>query len=391
MLERPDQFVDANNRAEDRRKASILQWGVGRIVAMGWLFIAAVLLPTSLAIVYFGLIASDVYVSESRFVVRSPEKHSSSGLDFLLKGASFSNAGDEVYAAQDYIVSRDALRAINRDGIFARLYGADAISWFDRFGSSLTGAAFEDLYKYYRTKIKVEHETSSSITTLTVRAFTPGAARRFNEQLLELAESTVNRLNQRGRSDLIRFATTEVKNAKGDARDAALALSAYRNREGLLDPEKQAAVQLQMISKLQDGLITAKGQLVQLRSFTPQNPQIPVVEKRIEALSQEIDHQIGEVAGDRKSLSSAAVQFQRLSLESQFADKQLASAMASLEEARNEARRQQAYVERIVQPNLPDDALEPRRLRGVLATLALGLVAWGVLSMLMAGMLEHQD
>jgi capsule polysaccharide export protein KpsE/RkpR len=73
------------------------------------------------------------------------------------------------------------------------------------------------------------------------------------------------------------------------------------------------------------------------------------------------------------------------------ASKRLAAAMVSLQDARNEALHQQAYIERIAQPNLPDEALEPRRLRGILATLALGLMAWGVLGMLLAGVREHRD
>jgi capsular polysaccharide transport system permease protein len=146
-----------------------------------------------------------------------------------------------------------------------------------------------------------------------------------------------------------------------------------------------------MISKLQDEMIAAKTELLQLQSFTPRNPQIDVLKMRVTGLNREIDEQLGKVAGDRKSLSSTAAQYQRLALESQFADKQLAGAMASLQEAQNEARRKQAYVERIVQPNLPDDSLEPRRIRGILATFALGLVAWGVLTMLLAGVREHQS
>ena len=38
------------------------------------LFLVTVLAPTLLSIVYFGLIKSDVYVSESRFVVRSSDR-----------------------------------------------------------------------------------------------------------------------------------------------------------------------------------------------------------------------------------------------------------------------------------------------------------------------------
>jgi capsular polysaccharide transport system permease protein len=65
--------------------------------------------------------------------------------------------------------------------------------------------------------------------------------------------------------------------------------------------------------------------------------------------------------------------------------------LSALQDARNEARRQRAYVERVAQPSLPDSALEPRRFRGIIATLIIGLVAWGVLSMLLAGVREHQD
>lgn len=395
MLDRPSAFA-AEEESDGQKAATALASRslAGRLLqrarGFGWIFIATVILPTACSILYFGLFASDVYISESKFVVRSPEKTSTSGLGILLKSAGFANAGDEVYAAQDFVESRDALRALNAHGSFAQAYSDRSISIFDRFGAFGMDQSFEDLFKYYQKRILVRHDTTSSIVTLTVRAYNPQRAQSFNEQLLEMAENTVNRLNTRGRQDLIRFAQVEVDGAKQSARTAALALSAYRNSEGVIDPEKQATVQLQMVSKLQDELIATKNQLVQVRAFAPQNPQIPVLEVKIKALAQQIDEELGKVVGDRKSLSSSTAQYQRLSLESQFADKQLASAMASLEDARNEARRKQAYVERIVQPNMPDSPLEPRRSRGVLATFALGLVAWGVLSMLLAGVKEHQ-
>ncbi|WP_022684274.1 WcbD protein [Sphingobium bisphenolivorans] len=355
------------------------------------LFLITVIIPTLLAILYFGFIASDVYISESRFTVRSPEKSTPTGLGALFKSSGFTNAGDEVYAAQDYVQSRDALQALNRKNAFTRAYSAPSISAFDRFPGIGWGTTFEDLYKYYKKKVDVKYETSSSIVTLTVRAFTPRDAARFNEQLLEMAEATVNKLNERGRQDLIRFAQREVGEAKVKSQTAALALSAYRNAAGVVDPEKQATVQVQMISKLQDELIATRTQLTETRTVSPQNPQIEVLATRAKSLSDEIDKQLGLVAGSSRSLSSRAAQYQRLLLENQFADKQLASAMASLDEARNEANRKQAYVERIVQPNVPDEPLEPRRWRGIFSTFILGLAAWGIISMLVAGMLEHRD
>jgi capsular polysaccharide transport system permease protein len=358
---------------------------------MGWIFVVTVLLPTSCAILYFGFLASNVYISESRFVVRSPDKPAASGIGFLLKSAGFSSAGDEAFAAQDFMTSRDALQALDRGDVFRRAYSNPSIFYFDRFGTWLAGRSFEDLYKYYHSRVRIDHDSASSITTVYVRAYSPEDARRFNEQLLGMAEATVNKLNTRGRQDLIRYAAAEVVDAKTKAEQAAFALSEYRNQKGVVDPERQAAVQLQMISKLQDELIATRMQLLQLRSFTPQNPQIAVLETKVGGLAKAIDVELGKVAGNQSSLSSTAARFQRLTLDNQFAEKQLGAAMASLEDAKNEARRKQAYVERVVAPNLPDDALEPRRLMGIFMAFALGLVAWGVLTMLLAGIMEHRD
>jgi capsular polysaccharide transport system permease protein len=369
--------------------ASAPQKMVAKLKSWGFLFWITVVFPTIMAILYFGLFASDVYVSESRFVVRSPDKPAATGLGVLLKSTGFNSGGDEIFAAKDYVASRDALAALNHNDAFKAAYSADNISIFDRFNPLGMNGTVENLYKYYQKKVNVDHDTTTSITTLTVRAFSPQDARRFNGQLLELAERTVNKLNARGRRDLVQLAEAEVEGAKEKAQVAASALAKYRNREGVVDPEMQATVQLQMISKIQDELIATKTQLSELRKFTPQNPQIEVLDTRMRGLSREIDEQLGKVAGDRKSLSSTAELYQRLALESQFADKQLASAMASLEDARNEALRKQAYVERIVQPNLPDEALEPRRLRGIFATFILGLVVWGLASMLLSGVKEH--
>jgi capsular polysaccharide transport system permease protein len=353
------------------------------------LFVVMVLLPTALAIVYFGFLASDVYVSESQFVVRSPDKPASTGLGVLLKSTGFSNAGDEVYVAQDYVQSRDALRALNKNGSVVRAYGNNGISIFDRFNPLGLSGTFEDLYRFYGGKVGVQYDTTSSIATLSVRAFKAEDAYRFNRQLLQLSEELVNRLNSRGRNDVVEFAAAEVRDAEASARDAALALAAFRNTHGVVDPEEQAKVQLEMVSKLQDELIGARMQLLQLHRIAPENPQIPILKTRIQGLAHEVDVQMGRVAGGRRSLSQTAAQYARLELERQFADRRLAAAMNSLQEAQSEARRKQAYVERIAQPSLPDEAAEPRRLRGIFATFVLGLIAWGILKLLLAGVREH--
>ena len=109
-------------------------------------------------------------------------------------------------------------------------------------------------------------------------------------------------------------------------------------------------------------------------------------------LEKEIDKESGQLTGSPdKSLVSKAVQFNRLSLDKEFADRQLSSALASLEQARTEAQKQQLYLERIAQPSLADVAQEPYRLRIIATVFILGLIIWGILSLLIAGVKDHQE
>lgn len=364
---------------------------LSRMKRMGLLFWLTVVAPTALAVLYFGLFASDVYISESRYVVRSPEKPQKTGIGMLLGSAGFGAASEEVRAAQGFIQSRDALRAINADEFARKAWGRESVFVFDRFNPLGWSGSFEDLYKYYEGKVDAAYDSETGITVLTVRAFSAEEAKTINARLLQNAEKLVNQLNERGRNDLIHFAEQEVAEAKMEAANAAQNLAAYRNRKGVIDPERQATVQLQMISKLQDELIGARLQLLQLSRAAGENPQIPLLKVRIAGLEQAIKEELGEVAGSNGSLSAAAAEYQRLQVQREFADQQLGLSLAALQDARNEARRQGAYVERVAQPSLPDDALEPRRLRGILATLVIGLVAWSILTLLLAGVREHRN
>lgn len=353
------------------------------------LFWLTVVLPTFLAIIYYGFIAADIYISESRFVVRSPERQIASPLGMLLKGTGFTRSQDDSYTVQDFILSRDALRALDEKLNLRAAFGKGDM--FSRFPGLDWDDSFENLHRYYQKMVGIQIDPVSSIATLTVRAFSAEEAKKVGQQLLEMSEALVNQLNERGRQDMIRFAANEVAKAEKKAELAAITLARYRNEKGVIDPEKQSAIPLQQIAKLQEELIATKSQLAQLQLLSKDNPQIPVLKKQAQILENEIELESRRVAGSGRSLASKAVEFQRLALEKEFADKQLASALASLEQARNEAQRQQLYLERIAQPNLPDAAMEPRRLRAVLAVFVLGLIAWGVLSMLIAGIKEHQD
>ncbi|WP_301750714.1 hypothetical protein [uncultured Erythrobacter sp.] len=382
--------VEAHGATSSDHEAPARRSLLARLKAIDPLFAALVILPTLIASLYFGVFASEVYVSESRFIVRSPSKPNLSPLGVVLGGGSLVGASEESEAVTEFLSSRQGLAAINADGYATRAWGNPSIFWFDRFGrfGADTG---EDLFKYYLDKVSAEDSTTTMVTVLSVQSFDPQTARRINQRLLEKSEVLVNELSDRARRDAISFAEAELARSRREAQEAALALGTFRDREGLIDPELQASAGLQMISKLQDQLIAAQTQLLQLQTYTPRASQIPFLRTQIRNLEREIADQTTQLAGGRGSLSSASVRYQELKLASEFAEKQLGITLSAYQEAQAEARRKQAYVERISNPSLPDDSAYPRRLRNILATFVLGLLAWGVASMLLVGIREHRD
>jgi capsular polysaccharide transport system permease protein len=357
------------------------------------LFVYAVLLPVIISALYFGLIASDVYLSESRFVVRGPQKQSSGSLTTLLQGtgAGFGRSVEDSYSVTDFMISRDALRRLDEELHLKEAFGSDQVDRLNRFAGLDGDDSFEALYLYYLDKVAVTVDVTTPVSILETRAFTADDAYRINQRLLELSEDLVNRLNERGQGDMIRFAEADVREAEERARAASVAVSEYRHRQAVYDPGQQSSLQLGQISALQGELSTAKARLTQIQNLAKNNPQIVALQKIVEATQAEIDSETGRVAGGQASLANKAVEYEGLVLEQALAEKQLETALASLIQAREDAQEMQIYLVRIVQPSRPDVAQEPRRLRNVIVTLVLGLVAWGVLSLLLAGVREHRQ
>jgi BexC/CtrB/KpsE family polysaccharide export inner-membrane protein len=355
------------------------------------LFLFNVLVPTLLSILYFGLVKSDVYVSESHFIIRAPQKQMATGLEAVLQGVGFSNSGDDTHSIHDYMQSRDAAQGIDKAVNLRRVFGNTGIDLFSRYNPLGFNDSFEELYRHYQQHVSVYLNASSAISVLKVKAYDAEDAYRINELLLSKGEGLINQLNERAREDLISHARSEVELAEKKAKTSSINLAAFRNKYAIVDPINQSALQLQHVSKLQDEYIATKTRLAQVQRFTPQSPQIPILQSTLATLKSEIDSETGKVAGSDPSLANKAVDYERLLLEQKFAEKQLAAAMTSLEQARSEAQRKQLYLERIVQPNKPDIATEPDRAWAILTTLLVGLIFWGILSMLIAGVKEHHD
>src|SRR5215831_6784606 len=68
-------------------------------------FWAIVGLPTLAAGVYYFAIASDLYLSEAKFIVRSPKQVQTSSIGALLQSSGLGRAAEDTSAVQDFIMS----------------------------------------------------------------------------------------------------------------------------------------------------------------------------------------------------------------------------------------------------------------------------------------------
>lgn len=351
-----------------------------------------VIIPTICLTIYYGFIASDVYISESKFVIRSPDKQSVSGLGVVLKSIGFNNASEDSYVVRDYLDSRDAVRTLDKTLNIKQKYSANSIDEVSRFGTFFQNDTFENFYQYFKQKVTVNYDTASSISELRVKAYTPEDAQKINAQLLAISEVVINRINANAKNDLIAYSKKEVEDAQAAASKAAANLANYRQGEEVYNPEGQSLIVLQEISKLQDALLQAKTQLAQAKELAPDNPQIPSLELKVTTLEGEIKKRSAQVVGPTdKSLSNKSADYQRLQLEVELANKQLAAAMASYEQAKNDLNKKQLYLERLVEPSRPDAALEPNRLKNILSGFIFGMLIWGVLRLFVAAVREHND
>lgn len=68
----------------------------------------------------------------------------------------------------------------------------------------------------------------------------------------------------------------------------------------------------------------------------------------------------------------------------------MAVAVTSLENAKAEAERQQLYLEVVSQPSVPDMAQPAHRIYNIVP-LIIGLIVYGILSLLIASVREHKN
>ena len=354
-------------------------------------FLLVVMLPTLIVSLYFGLIASDQFESEAHFAVRQSESSPpvASGMGELLSMAGGMNgAQGEAQSVADYLSSHDAVAALRKN--------LDLVARFNRPGVDLLSAiddnhpAAETLLKYYRKHVDVKFNSDTGIVTLRVRSFRPEDSYRIVSMLLQLGEQRVNSLNDRGYDNSLAAASRQLAEAESAIAAAQSKLTGFRQSDRDINPESTGQAQTQLVTRMREQLASARAQYSGMTGVVSSaSPQYVALGQRIRALEGQLGAENGRLTGGSGTIASGLGNFEGLRLRQEFAAKRYESAAANLEKAREQARKQQLFIVRVVEPNLPEKALFPERMKIILTVFASLLVIYSIGWLVVAGVREH--
>ena len=380
------ELSSGHSRRSVRRRPSL----AARLYRRRW-FALFVVLPTLVVGAYMIGFAADQYESEARFIVRAPQAAPSqlTGLGQILGlGGGLSSGQTESFSVADYLDSHDAVTALDKKlGLVAMFRRAEADPLFRLWWSQPSS---EDLLKYYRSRVNLSYSQDTGITKLTVHAFRPEDSHAIAETLLQLGEQRVNDLNRRAVEDTLRVAKQEVAEAEDRVVEAQKNLTTFRVQQQDINPERTSTAQMQLVAQMQGQLAQARAQQIGMNaSIRADSPQYVALSNRIHALESQILAESLKMTGAGAAMAPALASYEQLTLKREFASTRYNAAQASFENAKLQALRQQLFVVRVVEPNLPQDALYPRSYV-ITFTVFVGLmVAFGIGWLILAGVREH--
>ncbi len=364
-----------------------------RLLLLKLLF--AVGIPTLLASLYWGLMASDYYTSHAEFVIHSADGNGSPILDSLLGAGMGASVSDkDARLAKEYLESRDALRKLMEEHRFVEVYSDAAL---DRFSRLEKDATLENAYEYYtggwrKGLIGVDFDSMSGVAQIRYRAPSPEQAKHMLEALLGYAEKVVNDLSNRSRQDQLNFARRELALAEARLLEARSAMLAFQNTNEEMDPAKAATSVATIKGVLEGELAKTQTLYSEMRAYMqPDAPQVKRLASRIASLKLQIERENQRLVNTdgEDALNETIARYEAALMEKEFAQKSYQAALTYLETARAESARQIRYLSVIVPPSVPSDPDYPERLHNVLTVFFLSFIFYLLISMLIASVREH--
>lgn len=326
-------------------------------------FAAVVVAPFLVASIYWGLIASKQYVTETKFALRAGE---ASSLDLLSGGGVGSQASQQMQDAQvlvNFIRSRSMVEALDRKINLRAMFSRPGVDYFSSFDRD---DPIEELEKYWKKRVDASIDLMSGIISVHLRAFTPSDSLTISQNVAELSERLVNEMSTRSRRDALAQARTELTRAEQQLKNATAAMRDARNAEGVLDAPAAADAINKVITSLRMELSRTQEDLaLHSDAETLDSPQARLLNARVQSLKTQIDDYSTQIAsGGEKGTGSLAQRAGVLShhqIELSLAQQRYALAASAFENARVDLETQRAYLISFLRPTLAEKSLYPRR------------------------------
>ena len=347
--------------------------------------------PTLVAAIYYGLIASDVYVSEARFAIRSATGTSTaSGLSALLASPVLQTSGQDSQVVIDYSASNDMLDRLRERVDLVAHYSDGKVDPLSRLDPEATR---QELLEYYRDRVSIERESAGDVMKVRVRAFDPQTAQRIASLVIELNEDLVNRLSNRMEEDAIATARQEMERAAERVRRTAKDINRFQTANDSLSPADESAALFGRISGIETRITETRAELSEKLAYMRESSaDVVVLKNRLNALERQLRIERGRVTGTgggAGTLGTLIESFQPLVLEQEMAQQQYAVALASLESARVDAQLKKQYLVTFVEPSFPDAATEPERLIKTVTVAVFAFLAYLVGGLLWSALRDH--
>lgn len=348
------------------------------------LFFAMVLVPNLVVSIYFGLIASDQYLSEAEFTVSSGAIPKMDNLGSVT-GVPPVLIVQDTQVVTSYIESRAMVEKLEHMVRLRDAYSSKSIDWWARFRKDKPIEKFVD---YWQKMSDTSIAFPSGIVTLTVRAFSPTDAKSIADAVVKQSENLINDLNDRMRNDTVLVSERDMERAAQDLGRARIQMELERNAEGVIDIGQTSTALTDLISGLNGDLLKAQqGYQTELRYVTADAPQMKVLSSRITAMQSQLEQLKAQLttqseqnvsATADKALSGKMTKFAELDLNERIAEKRYALSVATVEAARMMSERKMLYLHEIVAPALPQDSAYPTRWLDTGMTFLASLIAWAV-------------
>lgn len=344
--------------------------------------------PTVLVFLYLALFASPMYVSEAKFAVRSATEQAA-GLDFatqIFKTAS--STTQDAAVVTEYIESPDAFERLDKELAVKAHYSDRRWDVISRLSQNPT---LYDKTTFWNFVASPVQDPDSGIVTFTVRAYTPEMAQKIASHVLKQSEALVNAMNERAREDAMKLAGEEVKRAQARLMKSQKALETFRDEHAEIDPKATASGLQTLVMDLEGQRATLKAQISEMAAYMrPDAPALKTLKTRLAAVEKQLSGEKQRLAGiGAGAMNNWVSAYEALTIENEFAQKQLVSAMTAMETARVSLLSQSKYVVTIESPTLPDESRYPRTFEFTFCVLLGLLLLFGLGSLIVASIREH--